>query len=56
MLFSKSKQLKNVDNIHLVSLGALLNMDDSFIHLLEAPIGATYERDENGIFVEVEED
>ncbi|MEL7122813.1 MAG: DUF2185 domain-containing protein [Bacteroidota bacterium] len=43
------------ENIHFVSLGAVLKRDDSFIHLLEAPIGATYERDENGVFVMVEE-
>ena len=41
-------------HIHLVSLGAVLNCDDSFIHLLEAPIGSCYERNEDGVFVIVE--
>jgi len=43
------------DNIHLVSLGAVLTKDDSFVDLLEAPIGATFERNDAGEFVEVKD-
>lgn len=42
------------ENIHLVSLGAVLTIDDSFIHLLESPIGTSYERNEKGEFIKIE--
>lgn len=32
-------------NIHWVSLGAVLRADDGFVDLLDAPVGAAYERD-----------
>lgn len=42
---------------HYVSLGAVLSRDDSFIHLLESPIGAEFERDPGtGEFVPAPED
>lgn len=42
------------DNIFYVSLGAVLNMNDHFVHLLDSPVGSEYERDEEtGKFVEV---
>jgi hypothetical protein len=41
-------------NIAYVSLGAVLNCDDSILSLLEAPVGAEYERDADGGFVAVD--
>ena len=39
--------------ISYVALGAVLNRDDSWIHLIDAPIGASYLRDfERNIYVE----
>lgn len=44
------------DNIHFVSLGAVLNQDDSFIGCLDSPVGAAFERDEaTGRFVAAED-
>lgn len=43
------------ENISLVSLGAVLSRDDSFIELLESQIGTSFERNENGIFEEIKE-
>lgn len=43
------------ENISLVSLGAVLSRDDSFIELLESEIGTSFERNENGIFEEIKE-
>lgn len=43
-------------NLHFVSLGAVLNHDDSIIELLDAPAGAQFARDETtGHFVVVED-
>jgi hypothetical protein len=39
--------LENPDNLHLVSLGALLNKDDSFVDLLDAPEGSAFGWDDN---------
>ena len=33
------------ENVFFVSLGAVLNKDDSFVHLLTSAVGTTYERD-----------
>lgn len=39
-----------------VALGAVLNSDDSWLHLIDAPIGSRFMRDfETGDYVEVEE-
>ena len=43
------------ENISLVSLGAVLSKDDSFIELLESDIGTNFERNENGIFEKINE-
>ena len=43
------------ENISLVSLGAVLSRDDSFIELLESEIGTSFERNENGIFEKINE-
>lgn len=43
------------ENISLVSLGAVLSRDDSFIELLESEIGTSFERNKNGIFEEIKE-
>ncbi len=48
--------MDNADNIHLVSLGAVLARDDSFIDLLDAPIGSAFEKNENGDFVLIQQD
>lgn len=37
--------MDDADNLALVSLGAVLSLDDSFIDLLDAPDGAQFERD-----------
>ncbi len=42
--------MDNADNIHLVSLGAVLKRDDSFVDVLDAPIGSAFEKKENGKF------
>ena len=44
----------DLENISLVSLGAVLSIDDTFIELLESEIGARFERNENGIFEKVQ--
>ena len=38
--------LDDPDNTHLVSLGAVLSEDDTMVHLLDAPVGAAFERDD----------
>lgn len=46
--------LDDPDNWHYVALGAVLNIDDRFIDLLEAPFGSEFEYDaERQAFVEV---
>lgn len=46
--------VNNVDNLRLVSLGAVLNRDDSFISLLTPDnIGKSFERSSAGTFEEV---
>ncbi|WP_281991673.1 immunity protein Imm33 domain-containing protein [Aquimarina aggregata] len=46
--------MNNSENLSLVSLGAVLSKDDSFIELLESEIGTSFERNENGIFEKIE--
>jgi len=46
--------MDNSENISLVSLGAVLSKDDSFIELLESEIGTSFERNENGVFEKIE--
>lgn len=49
--------MDDADNLALVSLGALLSLDDSFVELLDAPEGAQFERDEiTGGFVAVDDE
>ena len=41
----------DADNLFYVSLGAVLNRDDSFVHLLDAPVSSVFERNpETGAF------
>jgi len=43
--------MDDVDNIFYVSLGAVLNHDDAFVHLLDAAVGSNFERNhETGEF------
>lgn len=46
--------MDNSENIHLVSIGAVLTRDDSFIDILDAPIGSAFEKNEKGKFEPVE--
>jgi hypothetical protein len=48
------EELKTNANFNCVSLGAVLNVDDSFIDFLEAPVGSSYKRSENGKFEELD--
>jgi hypothetical protein len=49
--------LEDPDNWHYVSLGSVLNIDDRFIDVLEAPFDSEFEyAAEQGAFVEVEDD
>lgn len=45
--------MDNSDNICLVSLGAVLSLDDSFIDLLDSETGTSFKRSENGRFVKL---
>jgi hypothetical protein len=45
--------VNDVENISLVSLGAVLSIDDSLIDLLESEVGKSFERNEDGIFAEI---
>jgi len=45
--------MDNPDNIHIVSLGALLRADDSVVDFLELPVGTCLEADDGGGFVDV---
>lgn len=47
--------LDDAENSQFVSLGRILNMDDSFLELLENPIGSAFERDkQTGQFIPVD--
>jgi hypothetical protein len=49
--------MDDADNIAFVSLGRVLSNDDSFIDLLDAPVGAAFARDmRTGAFVQLEDD
>jgi len=49
--------LEDPDNWHYVALGSVLNIDDRFIDVLDAPFDSEFEYDpEQGTFVEVEDD
>lgn len=43
--------LDETDNVAYVSLGAVLNCDDSFLPCLGSPVGTAFKRDESGAFV-----
>lgn len=42
---------ENADNGQFVALGVLLNMDDSFIHLLDSEVGSAFIKNEQGEWV-----
>lgn len=42
---------ENADNGQFVALGVLLNMDDSFIHLLDSEVGSAFVKNEQGDWV-----
>lgn len=44
--------LDNAENSRIVALGVLLNVDDSFIHLLSSDIGTAFEKNKQGKWVE----
>lgn len=44
------------NNIQYLALGVILNIDDSFIHLLSSDISTAFEKDEQGEWVETEFD
>ena len=47
----------NPDNLHFVSLGVVLNWDDSILPYLDAPAGSEFIRDSaTGNFIPVEDE
>lgn len=49
--------VNDADNVHFVSLGAVLNRDDAFIDLLDSPVGSAFQRNpETGAFDSVGDD
>lgn len=46
--------MDNTDNISYVSLGAVLQEDDSFVQLLDREAGVAFAKEENGDFVELD--
>lgn len=42
------------DTIQCVALGVLLNIDDSFIHLLSSDISTAFEKNAQGEWVKIE--
>ncbi|WP_282081450.1 immunity protein Imm33 domain-containing protein [Aquimarina algiphila] len=47
--------MEDLENISLVSIGSVLSRDDSFIDLLDSEVGTSFERNENGIFEQIDE-
>ena len=45
--------MDDADNTAYVSLGAVLNCDDSILPLLDAPVGSAFGRDEGGRFLPI---
>jgi hypothetical protein len=44
--------MDNPENTQYTSIGTVLNIDDSFIHLLDYPVGSSFIRDEDsGLFI-----
>lgn len=46
--------INSTHNVQFVALGSLLNIDDSFIHLLSSDIGTAFKRNEKGEWVKVD--
>lgn len=42
--------MSDVENLHVVSLGAVLQIDDSFIDVLDSDVGTAFARDAEGVF------
>ncbi|NOQ75785.1 MAG: DUF2185 domain-containing protein [Crocinitomix sp.] len=42
--------LDNTDNVSMVSIGQILNIDDSIIPILQSKVGSSFERNKNGQF------
>ncbi|WP_158825014.1 immunity protein Imm33 domain-containing protein [Mucilaginibacter lacusdianchii] len=54
--YETQEYVDDPNNLQYIAIGTVLNLDDSFIHLLEAPIGSEFERDKaTGTFYLFEE-
>ncbi|QUP87104.1 DUF2185 domain-containing protein [Exiguobacterium sp. PFWT01] len=47
--------LNDADHFHIVSIGVILNIDDSILTLVKQPPLCVYERNEDGTFQEIED-
>lgn len=46
---------RDTENFLVVSIGVVLNMDDSILSIVQQPPLCAYERDEEGTFQEIED-
>ncbi|WLR42302.1 DUF2185 domain-containing protein [Bacillus carboniphilus] len=47
--------LNDLENFQIVSIGVILNIDDSILNIIKEPPLCAYERDENGEFYKIED-